>query len=223
MKRQYLYSLFLVPIVAMRGQDIIQEVIRNDQGLLDRVVYLNITENSHHRIKEVDFHDNGNKFRSKSFDKTGEVKIIKEWFRNGQIKLEQHFKEGEKNGSWSTWYEDGIKKSEKTYVTGLIHGLVLHWDEKGGLRYQGNFIADTVTNTSMENGLITKWFNNGQKKSEQHYRNGKLDGFSNRWYRNGQRLETGKFYNGSGISYTWDENGRKIRERMFENGLPSNE
>jgi len=223
MKRQYLYSLFFVPIITMHGQDIIQEVIRNDQGLLDRVIYLNITENSHHKIKEEDFHDNGNKFRSKSFDKIGEVKIIKEWFRNGQIKLEQHFKEGEKNGLWSTWYEDGIKKSEKTYVTGLIHGLVLHWDEKGGLRYQGNFIADTVTNTSMENGLITKWFNNGQKKSEQHYRNGKLDGFSNRWYRNGQRLETGKFYNGSGISYTWDENGRKIRERKFENGLPSNE
>ena len=86
MNRQYLYSLFFVPIVAMRGQDIIQEVIRNEQGLLDRVVYLNITENSHHKIKEVDFHDNGNKFRSKSYDKTGEVKIIKDRHLSEDVK-----------------------------------------------------------------------------------------------------------------------------------------
>ena len=219
MKRQYLYSLFFIPILAECGQDIIQEVIRSEQGLLDRVVYLEITENSHRKVKEVDFHDNGNKFRSKTFDKAGEVKMVTEWYRSGQKKLEHSFKKGKKNGPWTTWYENGNKESEKTYVSGLIHGLVHHWNEKGELRYQGNFIADALRNVSVKNGRITEWYENGQKKSEQHYRNGQLDGFSKRWYRNGQRLETGKFYDGSGISYTWDEKGHKIRERIFEKGL----
>ena len=77
-------------------------------------------------------------------------------------------KDGKKNGPWTTWYEDGIKESEKTYITGLIRSLVLRWDEKGELRCQGNFIADSVRNTSMKNGLITEWFDNGQQKSRQH-------------------------------------------------------
>ena len=58
-----------------------------------------------------------------------------------------------------------------------------------------------------------------KKKSERHYKNGQLDGFSYRWYKNGQRLETGKFYNGSGIVYTWDVNGKKINEKTYENGI----
>lgn len=221
MKWNHLYNILFFPILIMGEGEIIKEVIRGENGLLDRVVYIEITKNSSRKVKTIDFYDNGNKFRSRMFNKTGGIDIVKEWYRNGQIKLEQRFRAGKKNGQWITWYENGVKESEKNYFNGLIHGLVQQWNLKGEIRYKGNFIADTLKNSSIKDGWTTEWFENGQKKLEQHYNRGRLDGLSNRWYRSGQRLETGKFYNGSGISYTWDENGKKIRERIFENGIPT--
>ncbi len=219
MKKSHSLVILLILIIKVYSQDTLYEIIRDESGLLRKIQYIKLTKNSSFKIKEIDFYENGNKAISKNFNNFGEVEEVLEWYENGQKKLENFFFNGTKNGLWKVWYENGNIKSEINYLSDLSNGSVMIWNEKGQINYHGNFIADTIENISKENGWVTEWFDNGQKKSEQHYKDGQLDGFSYKWYKNGQRLETGKFYNGSGIVYRWDVHGKKINERTYENGI----
>ncbi len=44
-----------------------------------------------------------------------------------------------------------------------------------------------------KNGFHTEYFENGQKMSEENYKDGKLDGKSIEWYENGQ-IKSEKYY-----------------------------
>ena len=49
----------------------------------------------------------------------------------------------------------------------------------------------------MPEGKHIIWYDNGQKKSEVNFRNGKPNGFSISWYDNGQKREEGYNQNGN--------------------------
>ena len=40
------------------------------------------------------------------------------WYENGQIKSEEYYKDGERDGKWTTWYETGQIKSEISFKDG---------------------------------------------------------------------------------------------------------
>ena len=63
----------------------------------------------------------------------------------GEKEFEGSYKDGKKDGLWTTWYENGQKNSERTYK-----------DNK-------------------RDGLWTEWYENGQKKSEGTWKNGKFN------------------------------------------------
>ena len=57
-------------------------------------------------------------------------------------------------------------------------------------------------------GLKTEWYENGQKKREETYKDGKPDGLWTWWYENGQKKCEGTYRDGEIISYTsWNEDG----------------
>ena len=57
-------------------------------------------------------------------------------------------------------------------------------------------------------GLNTKWYDNGQKSEEQHYKDYKLEGLSTDWYENGQKWVEGTYKDGKLISKKeWNEDG----------------
>ncbi len=76
------------------------------------------------------------------------------------------FKDGEIDGLWTKWYENGQMSSEVTYKDGK------------------------------EDGKCTLWYKNGQKKSEVTYKDGKEDGVWPVWYENGQKNWEGTYKDG---------------------------
>ena len=60
------------------------------------------------------------------------------------------------------------------------------------------------------NGNWTQWYENGQKKVEYPYKDGKSDGIWTSWYENGQKQYDVTFKSGEKISQNcWDEDGNK--------------
>jgi len=49
------------------------------------------------------------------------------------------FKDGKQEGVWTTWYENGIKKSEITYRDGTLNGPFLTWKKDGSKDQQGQY------------------------------------------------------------------------------------
>jgi hypothetical protein len=51
-----------------------------------------------------------------------------------------------------------------------------------------------------KNGKYVVYYGRGQKKSEAHYKNGKLDGLETRWYENGLQQSEMQYKDGKEIS-----------------------
>ena len=65
-------------------------------------------------------------------------------------------------------------------------------------------------------GKATLWHENGQKKSEENFTNGKGEGKWTSWHGNGQKEFEANFKNGKkeGKWVYWDETGKKIKEEI---------
>ena len=87
----------------------------------------------------------------------GEQEVKKEYWDNGKVKSETHFKNGKKEGLETSWFENGEKMSESYYKDGKIEGL------------------------------HTVWFENGKKKSIKHYKDGVQNGLWTEWDEYGKK------------------------------------
>ena len=82
----------------------------------------------------------------------------KEYWKNGELKSETHYKDGKENGLWTRWYKNGQKKSEKHYKDGKLEGRMTWWHESGEKRSEGHF----------KDGKKTDFGLNGMKMERQH-------------------------------------------------------
>jgi len=63
-------------------------------------------------------------------------------------------------------------------------------------------------NEKIKDGLHTEWYDNGHKKEEGTYKDGKKDGLWTGWYENGQKKSEGTYKDGKRISSKeWNEDG----------------
>ena len=69
-------------------------------------------------------------------------------------------------------------------------------------------------------GKSLKWHENGQKKVERNFKDGKFDGPSNAWYENGQKKWEANNKDGEadGLVLEWHENGEKFIETNYKDG-----
>ena len=69
-------------------------------------------------------------------------------------------------------------------------------------------------------GVITEYYENGQKRSEVTYKDGKEDGKWTRWHENGQKSSEGTYKDGKqdGKWTGWYENGEKRYEGIYKDG-----
>ena len=69
-------------------------------------------------------------------------------------------------------------------------------------------------------GLLTKWYPNGQKSSEERYKDGKKDGLWIQWLSTGQKAIEEPYKDGelNGLFIVWHTNGHKIREANMKDG-----
>ena len=98
----------------------------------------------------------------------------------------------------------------------VSHGLATLWHENGQKRIEANY------KDGKRDGLYTSWHENGQKKGEGTYKEGKLDGPVNTWHENGQKKAEITFKDGKkdGLATQWYENGQKREEGNLKNSKP---
>ena len=83
----------------------------------------------------------------------------------------------------------------------------------------GNKKAEVFFKNGKMDGLFKGWYENGKKKSEKNLKDGKRDGSSVMWYENGQKMEEIMYKNDQkdGLETQWYENGQKKIEVTFRN------
>lgn len=90
--------------------------------------------------------DNGKPQQVQVFELDGDQKVLIEtidYYPNGQVKMKGGVNpEGERNGVWQAWYQDGTIWSEGEFSNGLQHGYRKVYHPNGQLRYEGNYESD---------------------------------------------------------------------------------
>ena len=95
-------------------------------------------------------------------------------------------------------------------------GKVYGLYENGQKKSEGNY------KDGKPDGLRVWWHENGQKKSEVKYKDGKPNGLYVSWHKNGQKQTEGNFKDGNpdGLLVEWHDNGQKKEEANFKDGKP---
>jgi antitoxin component YwqK of YwqJK toxin-antitoxin module len=87
--------------------------------------------------------DDGKTKRVQYFKGEGEDRYMKKdlfYYENGNKRVEGEYnKEGQKDGKWTYWYEDGKKWSEGYFSEGLNHKKRTTWHENGEMHYTGTY------------------------------------------------------------------------------------
>ena len=85
--------------------------------------------------------------------------------------------------------------------------------DRGGVKYE-------INSEEGFTGRLVKKYEDGQKKLEEHYKDGELDGLWTSWNENGQKIYEVNYKNErlEGLGIKWYENGQKEEERNYKNG-----
>jgi len=107
---------------------------------------------------------------------------------------------------------------KKVYLGNLLKGKR---DGKWVSYYDnGQKKAEENYKDGVEFGIEFMWYENGQKWFEGNMKDGKLDGLASRWYENGQKKSEITFKDGviDGLASQWYENGQKKLEVIYKDG-----
>ncbi len=71
--------------------------------------------------------------------KMNEPGMNTDYYANGKEKMKGLMKDGNREGLWQAWYENGNLWSEAEYTHGLNNGKSATYFENGKVRYKGNY------------------------------------------------------------------------------------
>ena len=117
----------------------------------------------------------------------------------------------------------------ETYSDGNIKSITYHKETRTRIekvKYReyyenGQKKEEATFKDGKEDGLWTYWYENGQKEFEGTVKDGKEDGLFTRWYENGQKMYEQTYKDGEeedGKGTYWYENGQKEIEQIFKDG-----
>ena len=70
----------------------------------------------------------------------GQEEVKKEYWDNGKLKWEEHYKDGKKDGVATFWYKNGQVETESHYKDGKEDGLWTEWSEIGDRIDERHFV-----------------------------------------------------------------------------------
>jgi antitoxin component YwqK of YwqJK toxin-antitoxin module len=86
--------------------------------------------------------------------------------RSDQTRFETARGQGAREGRWTTWFDNGKKRSEGGYLDGEMHGPFTLWYESGSKREDGQYVRGRA------HGRWVKWDEQGKKIKEVEFRHG---------------------------------------------------
>ena len=136
----------------------------------------------------------------------------KKLYKNGQVEVLSHFKDGKLDGLEAFWHKNGQKEVERNWKNGKLDGLWTFWYENGQKENEVNYKDDK------KNGLLSVWYENGQKSHEMNYREDKLVSATS-WKPNGEECPITGVTEGNGVVVEYyGEGGAESYRRTFKDG-----
>jgi antitoxin component YwqK of YwqJK toxin-antitoxin module len=123
---------------------------------------------------------------------------------------------------------DGVNQDELEVREGVFYlknsdssytGKCFEFHDNGKKKSEANF------KDGKPDGLSVNWYENGQKKAEGNLKDGKPDGLMVSWHENGQKKVEGNLKDGKldGPAVSWHENGQKRTEINYKDNEPISE
>jgi len=137
-----------------------------------------------------------------------------EWYEDGELRELGFYSNGKKHGKFSSWDENGLKTKESTFEDDVLTGGRQFSTKKFFFKKKG------PEGRKPENGPLTFYWPNGNKKEQNYYKNGNEHGECTYWFYNGNKEQEGSHRQGEceGLYTWWFDNGDVRSKQMFENG-----
>ena len=170
-----------------------------------------------------------------------------EYYISGQLKSKGNFLDGVQNGHWQFYYVNEILQSEGNYINGVQDGNWFHYYDNGKIQQKefyklgypveivsyfknGNIKEESFLKHDIEDilnlkndteGVIKKYYENGNIEYEENYINGNLSGKWYRFYDTGELWQEVNCANNSfqGLFTTYYKNGNKKSEKIYKDGV----
>ena len=180
-KSSYLFALmFVIVLSSCQNSDCENEITR----LKEEIASLkgNGKENtdidlSNKREEIIERYENGNKKLVVTYvGKGSQEQVIKKstYYKTGNIKEEENYKQNELNGPYYEYYRNGQISVKANFVDGLKNGEYTEYYYDGTIWETGRFINGDY------DGEYNTYFANGNLKSKEIYKNG--DRIEAVWY-----------------------------------------
>ena len=105
--------------------------------------------------------------------------IYREYYENGQLKLECTYKNGQLEGIAKEYYKNNQLSCEYNFKNGQLDGLCKEYYESGKIK------EEYYCKNGEFEGTYKKYYTNGKEKSEYNYKNGKPEGTAKEYRING--------------------------------------
>ncbi|MDB4598118.1 hypothetical protein OAI40_02765 [Candidatus Pseudothioglobus singularis] len=111
-------------------------------------------------------------------------------------------------------YASGQKLSEGLWMNGKKEGVWTEWYENGQIKSQESY------KENVWHGKHNYWYESGQKLKESIDINGLYEGLWVTWHENGQKWEQGNYRKEKkeGLWTKWDENGQITSQENYKDG-----
>jgi antitoxin component YwqK of YwqJK toxin-antitoxin module len=168
------------------------------------------------------FLENGQLKSSKDHFVMGSKYPRKEWYPNGQLKLEgANDHKGKPIGEWKTYREDGKLVQRITYGISGQEGAVAGFKtyrESGILEEEGYW-----NESKQAQGELTVYYSDGSVARRAHYDAGKLNGPYKSFYANGRPASEGDYLAGAkqGLWKEYDADGKQRSEIQYDKDIYS--
>ena len=149
--------------------------------------------------EHVKWYENGQKKLEENYKDGGRVGKFISWYRNGQKESENNYSHRDHVFKCTKWYRNGQKEAE-VKCTSIANSYTI-WNENGQKEVKGEFIGSEfirswrwsesesyfrhriIVNT--KNNKYSEWYEDGQKKLEENYKNGVKNGKFTHWHKDG--------------------------------------
>ena len=192
-------TFFLILYSLLSGQRVISDIVRDEKGNISSIEYYITVSNNLELLKLETFHPNGHVARLELFSSGVKNGEYKEFFNNGNIKINGQYINGDKSGLWVEYFREGGTMRMFYAKENRKDGSISEWYKNGEKKLHGKYFQ------GRKQGLWTAWYPNGVKESVITYNQGDQEGVFSYFYDNGNKKSEGIVsYNGKKEQRCWD-------------------
>jgi len=121
--------------------------------------------------------------------------VYRTWWKNGQLWMQNLYKNGRAHGLWREWNRYGQLISEKRYINARLHGTSKRWHGNGKIWSTTEWVQ------GKKHGIEEVYLSNGKLSNQTEFKKGEPHGTHKQWNRRGRLIAEKEYKNG--YLYRW--------------------